>query len=101
MTSTDPQPLQLRDLTDGYRFVANCRCGYRAAVAPAAILAARPEAQYWTCAELAMQLRCTQCRRKLLDRQEAQAEPGLVRRRLALERPGRKTIAFQGGMILP
>lgn len=92
--------LQLRDLDDGYRFVANCPCGYRAGIDPVAIMAANPDARYWTVGALAARLRCSRCKTPLL-RGGAADDDRLVRRRLALERPARKPIAFQGGMALP
>jgi hypothetical protein len=92
--------LTLADLAAEHRLVANCACGHRCAVAPAAVLEGRPEARGWTVAELAARLRCTRCRRPLLARGEAD-DPRIVRRRLALERPTRRPITFQDGMALP
>jgi hypothetical protein len=92
--------LTLADLAAEHRLVANCACGHRSAVAPAAILAARPQARDWTVAELAARLRCTSCRRPLLGPGEAD-DLRIVRRRLALERPTRHPITFQDGMALP
>lgn len=96
---TGPLPLQLRDL-DGARFVASCPCGYKAAINPAAITAADPDARYWTTAELARRLKCSRCRKPLIAPGE-EATDNLVRQRLALERPERKALGFQGGMVLP
>ncbi|MCC5996118.1 MAG: hypothetical protein JJU18_07095 [Oceanicaulis sp.] len=96
---TRSHPLQLRDL-EGYRFVAACRCGYKAEIDPAAVIEADPEARYWTQAELAGRLTCTRCRKRLIAPEETVTE-GLVRRRLALERPARAVLGFQGGMVLP
>ncbi len=92
--------LTLADLAAEHRLVANCACGHRSAVAPAAILAGRPEARDWTVAHLAARLRCTRCRRPLLGPGEAE-DPRIVRCRLALERPTRRPITFQDGMALP
>jgi len=90
--------LQLRDLAGGgYRFVASCRqCGYRAAVDPDALLARSEEAQYWTRADIAARLRCSHCKKPLCPKG---ATPAQISRCLALERPGRTSIAFQGGML--
>lgn len=95
----EPHLVQLRDL-DGHRFVAACRCGYKAAVDPAAVMAAVSEARFWTQAELAARLTCSRCRKRLIDLDETVTE-AMVRRRLALERPGRKPLGFQNGMVLP
>ncbi len=90
--------LQLRDLAGGgYRFVATCRhCGYRAAIDPDALLATSEEAQFWTSADIAARLRCSQCKRRLWRKGAGRAHLG---RCLALERPARASIAFQGGML--
>lgn len=91
--------LQLRDLTDGYRLVACCPCGYRADVSPAAIIAAIEGAQYWTLGELAGRLKCKRCRKRLLADVAGAPSAALIRQRLALERTARQTVAFQGGML--
>ncbi|KAA5804575.1 hypothetical protein F1654_00770 [Alkalicaulis satelles] len=96
---TGAHPLQLRDL-DGYRFVAACRCGYKAVIDPAAVIAADPDARYWTQGELAARLSCSRCRKRLIAPDE-EVTGALVRRRLALERPARAMLGFQGGMVLP
>jgi len=93
-----PEELQLRDIVDaGYRFVASCQaCGYRAAVDPNSVITRHEDARFWTRHEIARRLRCSRCKRRLLSGiTTAQA----VGRCLALERPARGTIAFQGGML--
>ena len=90
--------LQLRDLAGaGYRFVATCpHCGYRAALDPDALLATAEEAQFWGRADIAARLRCSRCKRRLASRAMPAAR---LARCLALERPARPSIAFQGGML--
>lgn len=95
------EELQLSDIEDGYRFVATCpKCEYRASVDPVALLSHDPEAKYWTRFEVARRLRCRRCKTKLLhDYPDSDPPSSVLHRRLALERPARKPIAFQGGML--
>lgn len=94
-----PHPLQLRDL-DGHRFVASCRCGYRAVVLPETVIASRPDARFWTTGELALHLRCRRCKARLI-REGEEITEALIRKRLPLERHQRGMLGFQAGMVLP
>jgi hypothetical protein len=92
------EALQLRDIVDaGYRFVASCQsCGYRAAVDPGTIITKCDDAKFWTRREIAQRLRCSRCKTPLLS---GKGDATGVGRCLALERPARGAIAFQGGML--
>ena len=92
------EELQLRDIVDaGYRFVAYCRaCGYRASVSPASLMTHSDEAKFWTRYEIALKLKCSRCKTKLVTGKPSDA---IVHQCLALERPARQSIAFQGGML--
>jgi len=92
------EDLQLRDIVGaGYRFVASCQaCGYRAAVDPGTIITKCDDAKFWTRREVAQRLRCSRCKAPLLNAKDG---AGRVGRCLALERPARGSIAFQGGML--
>lgn len=95
-------PLQLRDLTDGYRFIAAClACGYKASIDPATIIARNPDTRFWTVPELAKRLRCTRCKRRLLDDVEGDPSPAQISQRLAMERNRLRPAAFQAGVALP
>ncbi|MCC5982639.1 MAG: hypothetical protein JJU26_13080 [Oceanicaulis sp.] len=98
----DRHPLQLRDLTDGYRFIAACpSCSYKATIDPATIITRNPDARFWTVPELAKRLRCTQCKRRLMHDVQGHPTPAQISQRLAIERNRLRPAAFQAGVALP